>query len=124
MDWNALVAPVVRYTVVAALVTVGAAYLAFSSGLTLLLLSGAGVILVVLGAAEAGAAPAAGVGAAESGDVGSIDSGGMGAVEEGMELVPGVGSGSGSNYSLRAKLLFYGLGLLVWGIAGMAILLR
>jgi hypothetical protein len=48
----------------------------------------------------------------------------MGAVEEGMQLVPGVGPDSGSNYSLRAKLLFYGLGLLVWSIAGIAVLLR
>lgn len=114
MDWNALIAPVARYTLFAALATVGAAYLLFSSGLTLLLLAGTGVIFVVLGAAEAGAAPASGVGAAEAGD--------MGTVAEGMELLPGLGSGS--NYSLRAKLLFYGIGLLVWGIAGLAVLLR
>jgi len=124
MDWNALVAPVVRYTLLAALVTVGAAYLAFSSGLTLLLLAGAGVILVVLGAAEAGPAPASGVEGAESGDMGSLDSGGMGAVEEGMQLVPGVGPDPGAHYSLRAKLLFYGLGLVGWAITGLAVLLR
>jgi hypothetical protein len=124
MDWSALLAPIVRYTLLAALATVGAAYLAFSSGPALLLLAGAGVILVVLGAAEAGPAPASGVEGTESGDVGSLDSGGMGAVEEGMQLVPGVGPDTGAHYSLRAKLLFYGLGLLVWSIAGLAVLLR
>ncbi|WP_435179049.1 hypothetical protein [Halorussus sp. AFM4] len=111
MDWHALAAPLLRYTLLGAVLTVGAAYLAFSSGLTLLLLAGAGVLLVVLGAGEAGAAPAAGVEAAEDADVGTT--------AEGMQLVPG----SGSNYSLRAKLLFYGLGLVVWPLAGLAVLL-
>lgn len=122
MDWNALLAPVARYTVLTALVTVGTAYFVFSSGLTFLLLAGTGVIFVVLGAAEAGAAPASGVGAAESGGVGTFDAD-MGAIEEGMQLVPGIAD-SGAHYSLRAKLLFYGLGLLVWAISGLAILLR
>lgn len=112
MNWRALLAPVARYTLLWALVTVGAAYLVFSSGLTLLLLAGAGILLVVLGAAEAGAAPAAGIGQAESAD--------MGRVAEGMDLLPG----SGSDYSVRAKLLFYGLGLLVWNLVGLAILLQ
>jgi len=111
MNWNALLAPVARYTLLAAVVTVATAYLVFSSGLTLLVLAGAGIIFVVLGAAEAGAAPASGFGMAE-------DSG-MESLTEGMEMLPG----SGSDHSLRAKLLFYGLGLLVWGIAGLAILL-
>jgi hypothetical protein len=44
----------------------------------------------------------------------------VGGLAEGMELVPG----SGSDYSLRWKFVFYGLGLLVWSIAGLAILLR
>lgn len=112
MDWNALLAPIARYTLLAAVVTVGAAYLVFSSGLTLLVLSGAGIIFIVLGAGEAGAAPASGFGMAENS--------GMESLTEGMDLLPG----SSSDYSLRAKLLFYGLGLLVWGIAGLAILLQ
>ncbi len=112
MDWNALLAPVVRYTLVAAAATVGVAYVAFSSGLTLLLLAGAGVLLVVLGAGEAGAAPASGVGAAEEADVGGVT--------EGMELLPG----SSSDVALRGKLLFYGLGLVGWTLAGLAVLLR
>ena len=123
MNWNALVAPLLRYTVFAALVTVGAAYLVFQSGLPLLFLAIVGIMLVVLGAGEAGAAPAAGVGQSETGDVGSGGaggSGGMAAVVEGMELVPG----SGSDYAFRAKLLFYGLGLVVWNVIGLAILLR
>lgn len=112
MDWRALIAPVVRYALLAAVATVAAAYLAFSSGLTLLLLAGAGVLLVVLGAGEAGAAPASGFGQAEDAD--------MGGVTEGMEMLPG----SGSDYSLRAKLLFYGLGLVVWNVVGLAVLLQ
>ncbi|UPV99686.1 hypothetical protein M0R88_14340 [Halorussus gelatinilyticus] len=112
MDWNALVAPVVSYTLVAAAATVGVAYLVFSSGLTLLLLAGAGVLLVVLGAGEAGAAPASGFGMAE-------DSG-MGGLTEGMEMLPG----SSSDLSVRAKMLFYGLGLVAWTLAGLAVLLR
>lgn len=112
MGWNALVGPLVRYTLLAALATVGAAYLAFSSGLTLLLLAGAGVLLVVLGAGEAGAAPASGFGQAEDSHQGGLT--------EGMEMLPG----SGSDHSLRAKLLFYGVGLVVWNVAGLAVLLR
>ena len=112
MNWKALLAPVVRYTFLSALVTVGVAYLVFSSGLTLLLLAGAGVMLVVLGAGEAGAAPASGFGQAEDMD--------MGGLTEGMEMLPG----SSSDYSLRAKFLFCGLGLLVWTFVGLAVLLR
>jgi hypothetical protein len=37
-----------------------------------------------------------------------------------MELLPG----SGSQYSLRGKFIFYGIGLLVWTLAGLAFLLR
>jgi hypothetical protein len=112
MDWNALVGPFVRYTLLAAAVTVSVAYVAFSTGLTLLLLAGVGVLLVVLGAGEAGAAPASGFGMAEDSN--------MEGLTEGMEMLPG----SGSDYSLRAKLLFYGLGLLTWSLAGLAILLQ
>ncbi|WP_128478127.1 hypothetical protein [Halorussus pelagicus] len=115
MDWNALLAPVVRYTGLAAAATVGVAYLVFSTGLTLLLLAGTGVLLVVLGAGEAGAAPASGVGMAE-------DSG-MEAVTEGMNGTEML-SGSSAHLSLRAKMLFYGLGLVLWNIAGLAVLLR
>jgi hypothetical protein len=112
MNWNALLPPLVRYSLLAAVVTVGVAYLAFSSGLTLILLAGAGVLMVVLGAGEAGAAPASGFGQAEDTE--------MGGLTEGMEMLPG----SGSDYSLRAKLLFYGLGLVVWNVVGLAVLLR
>jgi hypothetical protein len=112
MDWNALVGPLVRYTLLAAAVTVGVAYVAFSTGLTLLLLAGAGVLLVVLGAGEAGAAPASGFAMAE-------DSG-MEGLTEGMEMLPG----SSSDLSLRAKMLFYGFGLVLWNVAGLAVLLR
>lgn len=112
MNWKALLDPVARYTLVWALVTVGAAYLVFRSGAALLLLAGAGVMLVVLGAGEAGAAPAAGVEAAEDA--------GLGMMTEDVGLWPG----SDSTYSLRAKFLFYGLGLLVWNLVGLAILLR
>ncbi|MFC7080589.1 hypothetical protein [Halorussus caseinilyticus] len=112
MDWNALIAPLARYTLLAAVVTVGTAYLVFRSGLPLLVLAGTGVILVVLGAGEAGAAPASGFGQAEEMD--------MAGLTEGMEMLPG----SSSDYSLRAKLLFYGLGLVVWNVVGLAVLLR
>lgn len=111
MDWRALVDPTVRYALLGALATVGAAYLVFSSGLTLLVLAGTGVLLVVLGAGEAGAAPASGFGQAEETD--------MGGLTEGMEMLPG----SSADYSLRAKLLFYGVGLVVWNVVGLAVLL-
>lgn len=112
MNWRPLLAPTVRYSVVAALLTVAAAYLLFSSGLTLLLLAGAGILLVVLGGGEAGAVPAAGVEAAEDA--------GLGMMTEDMGLWPG----SGSACSLRIKFLFYGFGLLVWNLVGLAVLLR
>jgi hypothetical protein len=112
VNWKALLPPTLRYSIVAALVTTGGAYLLFRSGLTLLLLAGAGILLVVLGAGEAGATPASGFGQAEESD--------MGGLTEGMEMLPG----SSSDYSLRAKLLFYGLGLSTWGVLGLAILLR
>ncbi|WP_137287085.1 hypothetical protein [Halorussus salinisoli] len=114
MNWNALIDPIARYSLLAALATVGAAYLVYSSGLTLLLLAGSGVILVVLGAGEAGAAPASGFGQAEDSNQGGLT--------EGMDMIPG--SGSSSDYSLRAKLLFYGLGLVVWNVVGLAVLLQ
>ncbi|PSP55239.1 hypothetical protein BRC82_06985 [Halobacteriales archaeon QS_1_67_19] len=123
MNWNALLAPALRYTVIGALATVLAAYLVFQSGLPLLVLAITGVMFVVLGAGEAGAAPAAGIGQAESGNMESGEVGGnvdMSAVVEGMQLVPGA---SGSAYSLRSKLLFYGLGLVAWDVVGLAILL-
>ena len=110
MDWHALAALLLRYTLLGAVLTVGVAYFAFSSGPTLLLLAGAGVLLVVLGAGEAGATPAAGVEAAEDAEMST----------EGMQLVPG----SGANYSLRVKLLFYGIGLVIWPLVGLTVLLR
>lgn len=114
MNWNALVAPLVRYTLLGALATAGAGYLVFRSGLPLLLLAGAGLLLIVLGAGEAGAAPASGFGQAEDSHQDGLT--------EGMDMVPGM-PGSGSDYSLRAKLLFYGIGLVVWNVVGLAVLL-
>jgi hypothetical protein len=114
MNWDALVAPLVRYSLAAAVATAGAAFLVFRSGLPLLLLAGSGALLIVLGAGEAGAAPASGFGQAEE----SHQDG----VTEGMAVVPGI-AGTSSNYSLRAKLLFYGIGLVVWNVVGLAVLL-
>ncbi|WP_115862367.1 hypothetical protein [Halorussus litoreus] len=110
MNWTALVDPLVRYSLLAAIVTITAAYLLVGSGLPLLLLAGAGLLLIALGAGEAGAAPASGFADAENG--------GEEGLTEGMEMVPGSG-----NHSLRAKLLFYGIGLVVWDVVGLAMLL-
>lgn len=111
MNWTALIDPLVRYSLLAAIVTVTAAYLVVGTGLPLVVLTIAGIILVVLGAGEAGGVPASGVAETESG-------GEAGAVE-GMELTPG----SSSDHSLRAKVLFYGIGLVVWDVVGIAMLM-
>lgn len=111
MNLTAVVGPLVRYSILGALVTITAAYLVVGTGLPLLVLAGTGVLLVALGAGEAGGTPASGFAGAESrGEEG---------LSEGMELMPG-----SADHSLRGKLLFYGVGLVVWDLVGLAVLLQ
>ena len=109
MNLAPLARPMAVYTGLWAFATVGVAYLATQSGLLMLLLAGAGVLLVVLGAATTGPVSAAGTGNAEAAEIGGT--------VEGMQLSPG-----SSDMPVRERLLFYGLGLLGWSLAVLGVL--
>ncbi|WP_135828399.1 hypothetical protein [Halorussus halobius] len=113
---TALIDPLVRYSLLAAIVTVTAAYLVVGTGLPLVVLAVAGSILVVLGAGETDEVPASAVAGAErGGEVDTVESGAL----EGIELTPR----SSPDHSLPAKVLFYGVGLVVWDVVGIAMLM-
>ena len=102
MNLRPLARPFGWYTVVAGGLTAGAVYLGTHSGLAMLLLTGVGLALLVLGGGRAGALPSA--------NVQSATDDGLALAMEDVSLRPG-------SLPLRATLLFYGVGLAVWSVA-------
>ncbi len=102
MNLENLWRPILLYACLAGLLTVGAVYLATHSGLSMLVLAGAGLLLVVLGGGTAGPTSASG---AERGD-------GAGMFVEDTGLWPH----TDTDTSLSFILLFYGFGVFLWSL--------
>ena len=100
--------PVLLYTGVLGLLTVGPVYLATYSGVAILALVGTGVLLAALGGGAAGAADGSGVSHGPS----SKSRGGEPTEVEATGLLPYTDIGT----SFRLNLLFYGLGVLLWSL--------
>jgi hypothetical protein len=97
--------PLVLYTGLLGLLTVGATYLATHSGLYMLVLAGGGLLLAVLGGGHAGRMSAGG--AEHAGEKGGAHM----TVEN-----AGLWSPTNTDTSLRLTLLFYGSGVFLWSL--------
>jgi hypothetical protein len=100
--------PVLLYTGLLGLLTVGAVYLATYSGVFMLIVAGSGLLLVVLGGGTAGIVD--GSGASNTGGDGQEVV--LGGDTDGMDLWPH----TNTETSPRHVLLFYGSGLLLWSL--------
>lgn len=103
MDLQRLLRPILLYTGLLGLLTVGAAYLATHSGLVILLVAGVGLLLAVLGGGTASNV---------------VDSSGTDAADGGgLEMeATGLSPGTDTATSLRLVLLFYGGGVFLWSL--------
>jgi hypothetical protein len=102
MKLTSLLRPVLVYTGLFGLLTVGAVYLTTHSGLFVLLLAAAGLLLVVLGGGTAARVSGSGTEPVEADGVGM----------EATRLLPN----SDGDSSLRLVLLFYGTGVFLWSL--------
>ena len=100
MNLKPLLKPVLLYTGLLALPTVGAVYLATHSGLYMLVLAGSGAVLASLGGGAAGSMTAHPD--AETSDLISDDG--------------GFSPGAVTNTPPRIALVFYGVGVLLWSL--------
>jgi hypothetical protein len=100
--------PLLLYTGLLGLLTVGPVYLATYSGFAIVVLAGAGVVLAALGGGAAGAADGSGV---EHGPSGRS----KGGEPEGPEAT-GLMPYTDVDTPFRVNLFFYGLGVLVWSL--------
>lgn len=103
MDLKPLLRPVVLYTCLLGLLTVGTVYLVTHSGLVILVVAGAGLLLAVLGGGTASSV-------VNSSGTEPADGDGLG-----MEAT-GLSSDTSTERSLRLVLLFYGVGVLLWSL--------
>ncbi|RDZ47260.1 hypothetical protein C5B91_06255 [Haloferax sp. Atlit-10N] len=111
MNLDALLKPVLLYTGLLGLLTVGGVYFATHSGLYMLGLTGAGVLLVVLGGGAAGQMGPSNVEhAGEKGGTNRVVSN------------AGLWSPVETDTSLRLTLLFYGAGLFLWSLVVFGVL--
>jgi hypothetical protein len=102
MDVRKLWKPVVLYTCIFGLLTVGAVYLGTRSGVAMIALVGFGVLLV---AAAGGAASMTSTGALDHADDSQLP------LSE-----TGVSSHISTDTSLRVDVLCYGVGVLLWSV--------
>ena len=102
MDLGWLWRPLLLYTGLFGLLTVGTVYLTTQSGLFVLLTTAAGLLLVVLGGGTAAAVSGSGTEPVEADGVG-------------MEATRLLSNGD-ANSSLRLVLLCYGAGVFLWGL--------
>ncbi|NLV02462.1 hypothetical protein [Haloferax volcanii] len=110
-DVNALLKPLALYTGLLGLLTVGGVYLATHSGLYLLALTGAGVLLVVLGGgAVSQMGPSNVEHAGEKGGTNRVVSN------------AGLWSPVETDTSLRLALLCYGAGVFLWSLVVFGVL--
>lgn len=91
------------YTCILGLLTVGAVYLATHSGFYTPVLTGSGLLLVVLGGGTAG----------KMGSTQTENAGGKGGTEL-MVSSPGLQSPLNTDTPVRLTFLFYGLGVFLW----------
>ncbi|MFC7129405.1 hypothetical protein [Haloferax chudinovii] len=111
MNVDALLKPVVRYTGLLGLLTVGTVYFATHSGMYMLALAGAGVLLVVLGGGAVGRMGPSNVEhAGEKGGTNRVVSN------------AGLWSPVETNTSLRLALLCYGAGVFLWSLVVFGVL--
>ncbi|MFC5369123.1 hypothetical protein [Salinirubrum litoreum] len=103
MDPKTLVRPLLLYTGLLGLLTVGAAYLATRSGLVILVVAGGGLLLAVLGGGTASSV-------VNSSGTEPADGDGLG-----MEAT-GLSAYTNTESSLRLVLLCYGSGVLLWSL--------
>lgn len=102
MDLKALWKPLLFYTCLLGLLTVGAIYLATHSGFFMLVVAGGGLLLVVLGGGTVGKMSGSG---AERGD-------GAGMMVDHTDPWPH----THTDTSIRLILLFYGVGVFLWSL--------
>jgi hypothetical protein len=105
MDLKPLWMPVLLYTGLFSILTVGAVYLATHSGVYILVLAGAGVLFVALGGGAAG----------RVGTTDHVEDAGM-EWEDTDASSPSPMSPLQAETSPRVVLLFYGLGLCLWSL--------
>ncbi|CQR49929.1 MULTISPECIES: hypothetical protein [Haloferax] len=111
MNLDALWRPTLLYTGLLGLLTVGAVYLATHSGMYMLALLGAGVLLVVLGGGAVGQMGPSNVEhAGEKGGTNRVVSN------------AGLWSPVETDTSLRLALLFYGAGVFLWSLVVFGVL--
>lgn len=110
MNLTDLWKPIVLFTGLLGLLTVGTVYLATYSGFAMVALAGAGVLLTALGGGAAGAADGSGVASGE---------GGFSGTEKGdITELEGTGSMPYTDIdtSLRLNIFLFGLGVLLWSL--------
>ncbi|OVE84556.1 hypothetical protein B2G88_09135 [Natronolimnobius baerhuensis] len=110
MDLTQLLKPLARDTGVIGGGTVGLAYGLTHSGVVILGLAGLGIFCMALGGGTTGHGGTSGV--APMGRIGHDEGSEVRKMTEHMEFWPGVSS----DIPVRARLLFYGFGLLFWSI--------
>jgi hypothetical protein len=110
MNRKALWKPVLLYSGILGVSTVGAVYLTTRSGVYILGVTGVGVLLVALGGGAAGR-----TGTSHEGQM-SVD------WAESDSSLSGLGSALTPGISLRLTLLFYGLGIVLWSLVVLATL--
>ncbi|WP_049969916.1 hypothetical protein [Haladaptatus cibarius] len=103
MDIRPIARGLAFYTVLAGAITVGGVYFLTYSGLYTLVVTGVGLLFIVLGGAASGPV---GASAVETGDA---EISGM--MVEDTQLLPSPGE-----FGARAILLFYGAGLVLWSV--------
>lgn len=101
----ALWKPVLLYTCILGLLTVGVVYFATHSGAVMLALAGVGLLFVVLGGGAAGQMGASNV--EHAGDKGGAEK---------VASNAGLWTPVSTDTSLRVVLLFYGFGVLLWSL--------
>jgi hypothetical protein len=103
MDPKILVKPILLYTGLLGLLTVGAVYLVTQSGFFILVVAGVGLLLAVLGGGTASSI-------ADSSGTEAADAGGL------VGEATGLSAYTTTDASLRLVLLCYGSGVFVWSL--------
>ena len=108
MNIRAIARMVALYTVILGVVTVGGVYVVFHSGLYILIIAAAGLLLVGLGGGSLGAVSPSATRGTEEAEISEM----MG---EHIQPRPSM-----TAFGVRLALILYGIGLVVWSIIVLA----